>query len=144
MRKGLLICGLFAVLLLSMVGVPMVAAANANTMVKGNVYGMYADEYMMGGQPVGKATFDTQSGAWSITTTKKTLPSTDAGIYYFGITTSKPVKSIRPDITRIVTIYVGTDDFIDQSGTVSDSNSLSELNQNIANGGVFYLGANSV
>jgi hypothetical protein len=128
--------------LLSMVGVPMVAAANANTMVKGNVWAMDSNGYMIGGQPVGKATFDTQSGAWSLITTK-TLPYTEAGNYYFGITTSKPVKGIRPEITKIVTIYVGTDDSIDLSGTESES-PLSELNQSIANGGVFYLGANSV
>lgn len=142
MRKGLLISGLLAVLLLSMVGVPMVAAANANTMVKGNVYGMTVNGYMIWGQPVGKATFDTQSGAWSLTTTK-TLPSTNF-IYYFGITKSKPVKGIIPEETRIVTIPVDDKDYIERSGTVSDSTLLSELNQNIANGGVFYLDVNSV
>jgi hypothetical protein len=142
MRKGLLICGLLAVLLLSMVGVPMVAAANANTMVKGNVNGMTINGYMIGGQPVGKATFDTQSGAWSLTTTK-TLPYTNY-YYYFGITKSKPVKGIPPEITDILTIPVDDKDYIDQSGTVSDSTLLSELNQNIANGGVFYLNVNIV
>lgn len=136
MKRKLVILVL-AVLLLSMVGAT-IAKPTEKTKV---VWGMDESGNMLGGG-FGVVTFDTNSGAWSVTTRGRTL-DTDVGIYYFGITTSKPVKGIAPDMTPIETLY-DADGYIDVSGTVSDTALLSEINQNIANGGVFYLGANSV
>ncbi len=139
MKRKLVILVL-AVLLLSMVGATMAEPIERTW----PVWGMDRDGNMMRGA-FGVVTFNTQSGAWSLTTYGRTL-YTDVGIYYFGITTSKPVIGIDPVVTYILS-PIDDDDLdghIDLSGTVSDSTLLSEINMNIANGGVFFLGTNSV
>lgn len=137
MKRKLVILVL-AVLLLSMVGTTMAEPIKRTTAV----WGMDAGGNMMGAG-FGLVTFDTQSGAWSLTTFGRPL-YTDVGIYYFGITTSKPVRGIVPESTYIVSPLYDDDGDIDLSDTVSDNLLLSEINQNIANGGVFFLGTNSV
>lgn len=132
MKRKLVILVL-AVLLLSMVGVTMAKPSEQTTVL----WGMDGDGHVLG-PGFGVVTFDTVSGNWSFTLRGRTL-WTDAN-YAFAITTSKPVKDIFPEHIHITDFTLNSADGPDYSGTVSDP---SEINQYIANGGVFLLEANS-
>lgn len=134
MKRKLVILVL-ATLLLSMVGVTMAKPIEQTTVL----WGMTADGEILGGG-FGIVTFNTQSGEWSLTTIGRTL-DTDT-YYYFGITTSKPVKGVDPAPGHTFIVLLKDTDGPDYSGTVSDP-LLSIINENIANGGVFLLEANS-
>ena len=126
-----------AVLLLSMVGVTMANPIERTTVL----WGMDGYGNMLG-PGFGVVTFNTESGAWSLTLRGRTLWTDNT--YAFDITTSKPpVRGFFPEHIHITDFTLNEADGPDYSGTVSDPLRLSEINQNIANGGVFLLEANS-
>ena len=132
--KRALVIAVLAVLVISTVGAT--AAVAKDTTVSGKVYPVRG--YTVGAVLKGaKATFDTQSGAWTISTTKA-LPPAFQGHYYLAVSSSPPVKNQWTSAPIIATVVVGADGKIDKSGTGTTA-SLRDVDQAIANGGVFLL-----
>ena len=133
--KRALVIAVLAVLVISTVGATA-AVAKEKTTVSGNVHPVTG--YTVGAVLKGaKATFDTQSGAWTISTTKA-LPPAFQGHYYLAVSSSPPVKNQWTSAPIIATVVVGAGGKIDKSGTGTTA-SLRDVDQAIANGGVFLL-----
>ena len=132
--KRMLILAVLFVLLLSTVGAT--AAVAKSTTVSGNVYPVAG--YAVGAVLKGaKATFDTQSGAWTIKTTTAPPPAF-RGHYYLAVSSSPPVNNQWTSAPIIATVGVGANGKIDQSGTGTTA-SRGDVDQAITHGGVFLL-----
>lgn len=132
--KRALVIAVLAVLVVSTVCAT--AAVAKSTTVSGNVYPVRG--YTVGAVLQGlRVTFDTQSGAWTIKTTKA-LPSAFQGRYYLAVSSSPPVSNQWTSAPIIATVVARAGGKIDQSGKGTTA-SLSDVDQAITNGGVFLL-----
>ncbi|MGZ4846552.1 MAG: hypothetical protein ACXV3E_01995 [Halobacteriota archaeon] len=145
--KQILVMMVLAVLLLATAGATT-AAAKGNTVVTVNVYqtatlGTFADGVLK--PPVGKASFNTTSGEWTITTTKP-LQASDYGLYQVFLTSSGLVKGsqLKPNSDNILF----PDEYVDANGNIVASGTytgdLTAVNTALANGGVFVLRGNNI
>ncbi len=140
--KRILVLVVLAALLISAVGVTTAAAEKPTTITR-RVCGSDTLAGTFVGPAVGIVTFNTTDGRWTITTYGP-LPSADGNLYQLAITTSAPHGRWATDsISLTAPIIESVDGRIETSGQI-DPAKLSEVNQCIADGGVFLLWPNDV
>jgi hypothetical protein len=145
--KRILVIALLAGVLISTIGVTMAVGEENPTITRAIFGGPPSEAGVSVKVALGIVTLNFQTGEWTLTTYAP-LPSTDANLYYAGITLSTPLAGQGGRYANGVSEFVGWINSVDgrivASGTINDLGLLTEIEILLEGGSVFVLMPNDV